>query len=181
MLFISPHPSYQLVGIIQEEPVYHPQTGKYLKTNPGVDAEFFHGGAPSWAIEQALENQSFHAAWGGLPDEQPRHAMIASYDTDVQAEQKGWDSATKDFVEQFLLSHVDNGVRYVVAEPPSVRMEEPWRNYDQTHHKQVAVVAATLDPETQRYALEYERAHGNRPSVVEKLEALVGVEEIVAA
>lgn len=183
MLFVSPHPSYQLVGIIQEEPVHHPQTGKYLKTNPGVDAEFFHGGAPQWAIDQAMDHPRFHEAWNGLPDDQPRHAMISSYDTDAQAQQKGWDEATKDFVEQFLLSHVDCGVRYIAVEPPYVRLEEPWRGYDSTHHHKIRVIAKELDAESQRYALEYERANKNRPQVVSDLQAIVGedAEVVVAA
>ena len=39
-----------------------------------------------------------------------------------------------------------------------------------------------LEPETQRYALEYERAHKNRESVVGDLEKLIGdAEELVVA
>ena len=181
MLFASPHLLYQLVGIVQEEEVHHPQTGKFLRSNPGIDAEFFHGGAPRWVVEEVMNDPRFHAAWSGLPDDQPREAMISCYDTDLQAEQHNWDAATKQLVEETLLRHKDNGVRYFHLEPPHVTMAEPWRGYDTTHHFQVVKVAKELDVESQRYALEYERAHKNRDSVVGDLEKLIGDEELIAA
>lgn len=183
MLFITPHLLYQLTGIVQEEEVYHPQTGKFLRTNRGIDAEFFHGTAPRWAVTLAMENPRFHAAWSGLPDDQPREAMISAYDTDLQAEQRQWDAATKEHVEKFLLNHPDHGVRYFKVDPPEVRMDEPWRGYDKTHHFQIAKIAKELDSESQRYALEYELAHKKRDSVVAELRKLVGedVEEFVVA
>ena len=174
MLFVTPHLLYQLVGIVQEEEVYHPQTGKFLRTNRGIDAEFFHGTAPRWAMEIVMADPRFHAAWSGLPDEQRREAMVSAYDTDLQAEQHNWDKETKEYVEQFLLRHPDHGIRYFQIDPPSVSMAEPWRGYDATHHFKIGKIAAELEPETQQYALEYERAHKNRDSVVSDLEALIG-------
>ena len=53
-------------------------------------------------------------------------------------------------------------------------MAEPWRGYDATHHFKIGKIAAELEPETQQYALEYERAHKNRDSVVSDLETLIG-------
>lgn len=182
MLFVTPHLLYQMTGIVQEEEVYHPMTGKFLRTNRGIDAEFFHGSAPRWAIEQAMSHPQFHAAWSGLPDDQPREAMISSYDTDFQAEHHQWEPETKEHVEQFLLRHPDNGVRYFHFEEPDVQMDEPWHNYDSTHHTVVIKIARELDIDAQRYSLEYERLHKNRRSVVEELEALVGEEvEVVVA
>jgi hypothetical protein len=108
--------------------------------------------------------------------------MIAAYDTDLKAEQQGWTPEIKEEVERVLLHHPDLNLRYFLVEPPSVTMAEPWRGYDNTHHFQIAKVAKVLEPETQRYALEYERAHKNRESVVGDLEKLVGdAEELVVA
>lgn len=176
MLFVSPHLLYQLTGVVQEQEIYHPHTGKFLRTEKGIDAEFFHGTSPRWATEIAMGMEQFHHAWRCLPEEQPREAMISAYDTDVQAEQNQWAPETKAHVEQFLLNHPDNGVRYFQLDPPSVTMSEPWRGYDQTHHFKIVKVAAELEPETQRYALEYERANKNRDSVVKDLVKLVGEE-----
>ncbi len=181
MLFVTPHLLYQLVGIVQEEEVYHPQTGKFLRSNPGIDAEFFHGTAPRWAVEIVMADQRFHAAWSGLPDDQPREAMISAYDTDLQAEQKRWSPEIKKHVEDVLLTHPDHGVRYFQIDPPSVTMAEPWRGYDTTHHFKIGKIAAELEPDTQRYALEYERANKNRESVIGDLEKLVGEEELATA
>ncbi len=174
MLFLSPHLHYMLTGIVQAEDVYHPHSGKYLNTKPGIDAEFFHGGCPRWAMEAAMDTPAFHAAWSGLPDDQPREAMISSFDTDLRAEGHQWDDETKEHVEQFLLNHPDLGRRYFLFEPPSVRMEEPWRGYDETHHHKIRVIAKELDADSQRYALEYEIAHKNRPQVVSDLTEIVG-------
>lgn len=180
VLFGTPHPGYLLTGIVQEEPVYHPQTGKYLNTKPGIDASFGMT-LPRWAMDIALDDPKFHAAWSGLPPDQPRTAYVGAYDTDVAAEMGGWDEATKDHVEQFLLNNVDFGQRYFLFEPPSVRLEEPWRGYDSTHHHKIKVIARELDPESQRYALEYEQATKNRPAVVEALTEIVGDDVVVAA
>ena len=182
MLFVSCSPNFQKTGIIQEEAEYHPMTGKFLKINPGVDAEFTHGGVPSWAMEQALENPQFLGHWGGLPENVNPATYVSRYDTDKEAAQKNWDDETKTLVEHFLLNQNDYGDWYVKVDPPSVRMEEPWRGYDNTHHKKIHVIAKELDPESQRYALEYEVAHKNRAEVVGFLAEIVGEpEEVVAA
>lgn len=164
MLFLSPHLHFQIAGI----------------TTPSgrVTAEFFHGGAPKWAIEQAMDNQRFHQAWRGLPDDQPREAMISSFDTS----EKPWDEETRRTVEEALLASPDHGLRFMLVEPPYVRLEEPWRGYDTTHHKKIPVIAKELDPESQRYALDYEKANQNRESIVAALTDLVGDdEEVVVA
>ncbi len=182
MLFLSPHRNYILTGVVQAQDNYHPNSGIYLNTTPGIDASF-GSGAPGWAIEQALDTPFFHHAWGGLPDEQPRAAMIGAYDTDWQAEQNGWDAETKEHVEQFLLKQPDFGYRFFKFDPPHVTLSEPWRGFDNAQWKQVAVIARELDPESQRYTLEYELANKNRTEVVKQLQELVGedAEVIVAA
>jgi hypothetical protein len=183
LLFVTPHLLYQMTGIVQEEEVYHPTTGKFLRTNRGIDAEFYHGTAPRWAMEIVMHDPRFHAAWSGLPDEQPREAMVSAYDTDVQAEQHQWTPETKEHVEKFLLNHPDHGVRYYQLDPPRVTMAEPWRGYDNTHHFKIGPIAKELEPDTQRYALEYERKNKNRESVVGDLVKLVGedAEELAVA
>lgn len=185
MLFISPHVQYQLVGIRPAQDIYHDRSGIYLRTIPGIDAEFHHGGAPSWAVEQALSNSRFQDAWHGLPDDADRHAYVGSYDTDQQAQQYGWDAETKEHVEQFLLNHSDHGIRYIVAEPPSKTMSEPWPGYNGLHWKQV--VQAVKGGSVRElgidlaYTLEYEREHANRDSVITALEASVEPEEDLVA
>lgn len=187
MLFISPHPSYQLTGIRPAQDVYHPASGAYMRTIPGIDAEFFIGGAPRWAVEQALANEKFQAAWSGLPDDAERRAYVGSYDTDAQAEQHGWDDETKEYVEQFLLNNVNYGTRYIAAEPPAATKAPPWPNYDNTHHFQVVKVMKDIGADP-AYVLEYEREHKNRDSVMSAVEAELGTppaesepDELVAA
>lgn len=173
MLFISPHPGYQLTGVIQAEEIYHEGTGRYLRTEPGVDAVFIHGGAPDWAAEQALANPTFQQLWGGLPDGVDRRLYIASYDTDKKAREENWDQADKDYVEEFLLNHPDFGYRYVLADAPEEVKALPWPNYDSTHHAQVVKVAKDIGVDLS-YVLEYEQKHKNRPLVIERLTEAIG-------
>lgn len=172
MLFISPHAQYQLLGIIQEQDVYHPANGKYLRTEPAVNAEFFHGGAPSYALEQALANPRFQSAWQALPDGAIYSAYVSSFDTDFQAEQQGWSEETKTFVEEFMLQHPDYGHRYALVVPPADLLEKPWPSYDDQHHKQIRVVAREGGYDIAKI-IDYERKHKNRPTVIEDLEALL--------
>lgn len=169
MLFISPHPLYQLLGITHEVVDYHPTNGRIIGTNPGINAEFFHGGAPSWAIDQALENSAFRSAWGGLPDGVNYGAYIGSFDTDDQARINGWDDETKEYVEQFMLGYQDYGKSYVLAEPPSEISELPWPTFNELHHSRVVIVAKEIGVNLQT-VLDYERTHKQRPFVIEKLE-----------
>lgn len=169
MLFISPHPLYQLLGITEEIVEYHPTNGRPIRTIPGIHAEFFHGGAPSWALEQALANPVFQGAWGGLPDGVNYGAYVSSFDTDYQAEQRGWDEETKDFVEQFMLNYVDYGKMYVLADPPKEISDLPWPTFNELHHSRVVIVAKEIGADLQQ-VLEYERTHKARPMVIAGLE-----------
>ncbi len=185
MLFISPHPQYQLLAITEEEPVYHPTNGRLLKTIPGINAEFFHGGAPSWALEQAMENTTFMGAWHGLPDGVNYGAYVSSFDTDLAAEQLRWDEETKDFVEEFMLNHVDYGKRYVLATPPREVEDLPWPNYNDTHHSRIVITAREIGADLQA-CLDYERDHKARPFVINLLEQALeetpqATEELVPA
>jgi hypothetical protein len=169
LLFISPHPLYQLLGITQEVVSYHPTNGRVLGTTPGINAEFFHGGAASWAIEQALSNPAFRGAWGGLPDGVDYRAYVSTFDTDTEAERLGWDDDTKEYVEQFLLSYQDYGRSYILAVPPQEVADLPWPTFNETHHARIVIVAKEIGADLVK-ALEYERTHKARPFVIEALE-----------
>ncbi len=188
MLFISPHPLYQLLGITQEIVNYHPTNGRVLGTTPGIDAEFFHGGAPSWALEQAMANETFRGAWGGLPDGVNLGAYVSSFDTDLAAERLNWDDETKKFVEDFMLGYQDYGQRYFVAVPPQEVADLPWASYNdhnKTHHRRIVPIAREIGVPLQK-VLDYETRNKNRPMVVAALEEALqespeAVEEFVAA
>ena len=175
MLFVSPHPQYQLLGILQPQDIYHHGTGQYMHTVPGIDAEFTRG-APGWAQDVALAHTPFQQRWGGLPDGTDFRTYVAMFDTDAEARENGWDEDAKDMVEQKLLNHPDFGVRYILATPPSETEEEPWPNYDNTHHSKVSIVAEDIGADIE-YVLKYEREHKNRPFVVGKLEEKLTVSE----
>jgi hypothetical protein len=169
LLFISPHPLYQLLGIRHEEPQYNEQSGRLIRVLPGINAEFFHGGAPSWAIDQALSNESFRSAWGGLPDGVNFGAYIGSYNTDDQAAMHGWDDETKEHVEQFMLNYQDYGRSYVMAVEPSEIADLPWPTYNELHHTRVISVAKEIGADFNK-VLDYERKHKQRPVVIAALE-----------
>lgn len=182
MLFVSPHPGYQLLGIKQPNDNYNPTTGQYMSTTPGIDAEFVHGGCPSWAQEAVIDNPMFQQRWGGLPDDTDRHLYIATFDTTKAQAANGWDEATKKMVEDTLLNHPDNGNRYIVVKPPIEVSDLPWPNYTETHHFHVVKVAKEIGADL-REVLEYEKNHRNRKVVVQALEEELGadVDELVPA
>lgn len=174
MLFISPHPLYQILGIVNEQDVYHPTNGKYLRTEPAVNAEFFHSSPPQWATEQALANPRFQSAWNALPDGAMKQAYIGVFDTEAAQVANGWSDETREYVEEFLLSYPDYGLSYVKAELPEELLNKPWPNYDETHHMKIVKIAKETGTDLQ-VALDYERKHKARPRVIEELEAAIDV------
>jgi hypothetical protein len=185
LLFISPHAQYQLVGITTEVVDYHPTNGRIIGTRRGIDAEFFHGGAPSWALEQALSNETFKGAWSGLPDGVDYRAYVSSYNTEDQQRMLGWDDETREYVEQFLLNHQDNGNKYIQAVPPAQVEGLPWPTFNELHHSRVLIVAREIGADLNE-VLAYERTHKARPFVIEGLEKAIErnpqpVEELVTA
>lgn len=169
MLFISCSPGYKLLGIRKTKPNHHPATGELISTDPPINAEFYHGGAPSWAIDQALGQATFQAHWTGLPPEQEQRAMVSSYDTDQQAEALGWDQETKEYVEQFMLKWHDHGDWYIRAVPPEETLAIPWPAYDSTHHMQIANIAQEIGVDLE-YVIQWETTHKNRDKVLRDLQ-----------
>lgn len=184
MLFISPHAEFMLSGFLQPEDVYHEKTGRYITTRPGIDCQFRHGGAPDWAMEQALGNSRFQSLWNGLPDGTDRRMHVGTYDTDKRQAEEGWTDETRKQVEEFLLNDVAYGNRYILAEPPEHLRNLPWPNYDSTHHNSIVRVAKEIDVSLE-FVLEYEQGHKNRPAVIEAIHRELGdeadVEELVPA
>lgn len=173
MLFVSPHPGYQLLGIRQPHDNYNPSSGQYVSTDPGIDAEFVHGGAPDWAVNAVIDNPQFKQMWSGLPDDVDRHLYISTYDTMKKQSENGWDNRTREFVEDTLLKHSDNGIRYIVVKPPQDLEDLPWPNFNQTHHYHIVKVAKEIGADLDQ-VLEYERTHKNRKVVVDALETELG-------
>lgn len=180
MLFVSPHPGYLITGFNQK-PIRDTASGQIVDWFDGIDIEFRHGGAPTWAAEQALENPRFQQLWGGLPDGIDRRVYIGSFDTDKIQREKGFDDDTRLAMEEWLHRHADYGIRFVEAEPPLAISGKPWATYDETHHFQVPKIAKQIGVPLED-VLEYEKRNKNRQSIVQALEAEIGdAEELVAA
>lgn len=180
MLFVSPHPAYQLLGIRQPKIVRDPNSGEQIELTPGLDAEFVHGGCPSWAQDAAISNQAFQEKWSGLPDDVDRHLYISTFDTDKQAEARDWTPEEKELVERTLLRHSDFGSRYILMEMDEKVAELPWPNYNETHHFKIVERARDIGVDLE-VVLEYEKTHKARPSVIEAVEAELAPDDLVAA
>lgn len=181
MLFVSPHPLYQMTGIRKEKITYHPVTGVPVDTSPEINAEFTHGGVPEWAMEIALAYRPFQERWGGLPEGVDPRTYVSRYDTDREAERLNWDDETKVYVENFLLNHDALGFHYIQAESPVEQEAPPWFNYEKTHWKQVVQTAKTAGIPLD-YVLGYEERTLKRPGVLEQLREEIGEsEELVVA
>ena len=168
MLFVSPHPGYLITGALQR-PVRDTANGQIVDYVEGTDIEFRHGGAPSWAAEEALENQRFQQLWGGLPDGIDRRLYIGTYDTEKSID----DPERRAKIEEFLHNHVDYGFRFIEVQPPLAISGKPWATYDDTHHFQVAKVAKEIGIPLED-VLEYEKRNKARKSVIDDLERAIG-------
>lgn len=86
------------------------------------------------------------------------------------------DRDDREEAEKALLSNADNGDWYVKVD--AVIVPAPWPNYDKVRAKKGMTVAETIankcaeDGYNPQVVLSYEKAHANRPAVVEALEAL---------
>lgn len=78
--------------------------------------------------------------------------------------------------EQALLENSDNGVWYVKVD--ALKVDPPWPNYNKIRAKKGMTIAQTIaakceeDGYSVSAVLAYEKAHADRPAVVEALEAL---------
>ena len=175
LLFITGSPGLQLLGFRKQKTA---ENGEILVSPIG--AEFFHGGAMRWAVDQALAHEPFQRKWdAGLPQDQPREAMVGTFDTDAYAKANGLDEETKTKFETWLLNHPLYGQYYIKADSPEELMEEPWKNYHNTQWKQVPFIAKEIGVDLE-YVLEFERTHKNRPGVVAVLEEALGVQPVAA-
>lgn len=94
------------------------------------------------------------------------------YDTEWIA-----DRDDREIAEKALLENTDYGDWYVKVD--AIAVPAPWPNYDKVRAKKGMTVAETIsskcaeDGYNPQVVLSYEKAHANRPAVVEALEALV--------
>jgi hypothetical protein len=93
------------------------------------------------------------------------------FDTDVVAEQMGWNDEEKESVETSLLmqsQRTPQWVWQVEHENGGPPLEKPWTTYDTTKSEMIAEYADELECVPQ--ALAYEQANKNRKTVVAALE-----------
>jgi hypothetical protein len=142
-----------------------------MDTVPALTAEFaFHGG-----------EFTFHNPLTGSQDV---GADIRGhfFDSAQQAAEKGWSQEEHDIVVKILDQQCQRTPEYV-WEVTVQKAQAPWPTYDKAHHNQIPVLAEQLGLVAE--ALVYEQQNQNRPSVVEKLTALLAAdvtdEELTAA
>ena len=173
MRFVSQHSRFIKTAIKPETIIVQTSRGPTENQTGGVICEWKGGGLTNHEIEEALARFDMR----GLAHGRTRQARLSVYDTDVEAAEQGWDSATKREVEEFLVANQD--VAYFLCEP--VKLAAPWPGYDKiivTGRRQIEHVVTQIREMVEKggydpaAVVEYERQTLARPEVVEALEAL---------
>lgn len=151
---------------------------------PSLPINFTQYGLLQSDIEAGL---NFWKTFPGLPVEEDgvtpvnpiEFGRIGVWDSVAWQEEHKLSDADREAAERLLLNSPFYGHEFFLIE--EVKAEKPWPSYDKTHHSKIVALATELGCVEQ--TLAYERENGNRPSIVEGLEAAVEAEagEIVAA
>jgi hypothetical protein len=104
---------------------------------------------------------------------EPVAGRIGVYDTVEEQAKLGWDDATREKVEQWLLAKTNLGQDFVQVEKIVGLASKPWPSYDEAHHFKIPALAAELG--LLEEALAYEQANKNRESVVSGLEEKLAI------
>jgi hypothetical protein len=102
----------------------------------------------------------------------PPDYRIGVFDTDISAQQYGWDEATKAWIDEELTQYA---VMYEdIAIVPKTLIDPPWPNYD-TFKGSVPALMRKLVEEGHNLheVLEYENAVQGRGKIVEAIQALI--------
>lgn len=95
------------------------------------------------------------------------------------------DPADREIAENALLTHTDYGNWFVKVD--ALEIDPPWPNYNKIRAKKGMTVAQTIASKCEEdgynvdAVLNYERAHANRPAVIEALEELASRKNAEAA
>ena len=126
---------------------------------------------------QVLLKGPLHKVWrDGFPVDEQKILQLQfdryiCFVDDMQRRQE-WTDEDRTFVERGIEQLLDDpSFREMWVHVP-VRPPAPWPTYDETHHKQIHVVAASVGLIEQALAYElHGREDGPRPEVVKNLEA----------
>lgn len=163
------------------------RTGLPVQTGIVCDFRQIGHAATPWEQDAALKTFEFN----GLAIGEDPLRRLGYYDTDIAAQQFGWDADTKKLVEDRLLSGASYGIDYLRVEKP--KLPAPWPTYDtlvqqgrRTNQMVAEKIAETvadigIDPQV---VINYERENLGREEVIKAVEVLLEpkpAEEIVAA
>jgi hypothetical protein len=145
-----------------ESYVRHPVTGDVLETIPAIWCDFGTLGQEyTWTNPETGEQMQGADIRGG------------SYDTEIEAQQNGWDSDIREMVERSLLKLCEREPqRMWVVERETPRAAKPWPTYDEMDADQIVSMAQALGLVAE--SVQYERENEERPFIIQTLE---GAEE----
>jgi len=136
---------------------------RQLKT-PSIICAFQQGGVTEW--ENKIASQRF--GFRGVAEGEDPLRRISVYDTDEEANRRGWSAETKVDVERMLDS--GQSADYFRVELP--KAPAPWPSYDQTDALRIASMAEAIGVDPQA-VLVYERENLAREEVLEQVASLL--------
>lgn len=193
MRFISKHARYALMdGLRRESTVITDQGPQTLVTQWDDVCQFdpiLYGPPSLYEREQAEQRLAFHGVALETDEVTPvsLQSRIGVFDTDIAADQRGWDAEQKAWIERKLLGCGDFGSVYILVE--SVKAARPWPKYDELRpvgRRTIKDVAEKVAEMTRDLGIDpgsvvaYERENANRPEVLAALEAIGAEAEVEA-
>lgn len=164
------------ITVRSQKKVYSPKTGEHIDTIRQLVAEFRKGGVPTWALP--IAENTFKM--GGKPPGLPPQVWLNTYDSDLDAKERGWTEEEKALIEAKLRSK-----GYIVEIVPT-KPVAPWPTYDKIvvqGKRTIVHVAEKIASEVSEGGIDpadvivYERANLNRAEVIAALEGLSAEEE----
>jgi hypothetical protein len=181
MRFVSMYPRLNLGTVVKEQFALvgytnvGPQgvTGDYHKTVESVSVQFTQEYLTDEDVAFALSyfpESSFRGRYmeGDSVTREPLAPRIGVFDSDLERERQGWDDATLEKVETYIMKMPNYGQDFVKVEKVVGVAGKPWPSYDDTHHFKIPALAAELG--LLEESLAYEQANKNRESVISGLE-----------
>ena len=177
MRFVSTSPRLGL-GTAQKEKFVLALDGQRDQTEESIPVQFTQEYLNQSDIDFALHvwpESTFRGRWIENDEVtlEPVAGRIGVYDTAEEQERNGWDDATREKVEKFLLAKANLGVDFTQVEKIVGVASKPWPSYDETHHFKIPALAAELGLLDE--ALAYEQANKNRDSVISGLEEKLAI------
>jgi len=179
MRFIS---KYGRFGVLIDRGHYEAYaSGAVREVKPEISAYFRPEGLTPDEREMALETWAWNGSYQEMDEVTivPPDYRIGVYDSLLHQAQAGFDDEVREMIEEKLQQNAQDYDNIIVVRS---RIAPPWPRYDEFRGSPQALVRRLVeDGHDLELVLAYERAHQDRPKVVDEIEKAIetGTVEVV--